>query len=664
MCGILAVVARPNSTLKLKQQQLHAMRDSMASRGPDGAGEFARENIWMGHRLLAIRDVQAGQQPWISEDRQIALVFNGEIYNDQQLRRQLTATGYRFRTRCDTETLMAAYQTWGADCLSRINGMFAFVAYNFATQELLAARDPVGIKPLYFLEKGGELFFSSTVKALTMHPQFSRVPNWVAISHYLSTLRMTLGHMTLYKDIYQLRPGQCLMGQGEKISVKEYRTLKLFRNELTVDDLSFEEATDKVSETMQQVVQSQMQSDVPVGLFLSGGLDSSLLAHTMQDKSDTTMQSYYINGNTQPGQPSNLKTSAELGLKKDSVIAGGQDPTDDIVAVNCADRCGMEHQQVVMGSDDYYQDWRKLIAETELPLSTPSDVMIYRMSVLAKKQTSVVLGGEGADEFFCGYSIPQWSGRDYDHMQLLRTGRWALPSSCKPVFEESWNQNYGSTHYTNPVEHYLAHCSVVPWNIKSTLMSPDFLKQCDQDRPILSYYHQYFEARRSTQDSMIHMLQSLNLEGLLLRLDSSTMLAGLEARVPYTDPEMIALSQQLPMSYRLQVSETEREPYRTAPDLMQRGTLESKRVLRNLADRHLPQNWNHRHKGSFPTPFLSWTKQGWLPELQETLSSSEFLEQIVSEPVLQEIRESPESAGLMLWPLLNLAYWGEQAFAA
>ena len=222
MCGILGIVANPGSAVNLDRSQILRMRDTMTARGPDAAGLFQMRNMAFGHRRLSIRDLEGGSQPWVSDDEQCVLVYNGEIYNDQSLRQELTALGHRFRSRSDTEVVMQAYRQWGTECVKHLHGMFAFGIYDFRNDSLFLARDRFGIKPLFLTEVDQSLVFASSLPALLAHPRITRAPHFPAISHYLTTFRLTLNRETLFAGIWQLLPGETLVYRNGTTQVGRY----------------------------------------------------------------------------------------------------------------------------------------------------------------------------------------------------------------------------------------------------------------------------------------------------------------------------------------------------------------------------------------------------------------------------------------------------------
>jgi asparagine synthase (glutamine-hydrolysing) len=261
MCGIVGVVAKLGQRPSVSSQQLIAMRDAMFRRGPDDCGTFERDNVAFGHRRLAIRDLEAGRQPWVSTDGNSVLVYNGELYNDAELRRDLEELGHRFQTHCDTETLMAAWQQWGAESLPRLTGMFVFAIYDFAEQRLTLVRDRFGIKPLFLASLGNELAFASSAAALLRHPTVSREPNWRAVNHYLTTFRITLGRETMLRDVQQLRPAEILTWdlRTEQVSIDRYWNFpQRPSNTRTIAGPSFDDAIGRLDTLLSDVTKQHL----------------------------------------------------------------------------------------------------------------------------------------------------------------------------------------------------------------------------------------------------------------------------------------------------------------------------------------------------------------------------------------------------------------------
>lgn len=651
MCGILGIVAPLGQTPSVEKSHVVAMRDSMTDRGPDDAGLLIRENVTLAHRRLAIRDLDAGSQPIVSSDGKAALVYNGEIYNDDELRDRLAGSGVHFRTRCDTETLLAAWQKWGMDCLAKLRGMFAFGVYDFEADRLFLVRDRFGVKPLFYAEIAGELVFASTIAAILRHPRMSRQPNWRAVSHYLTTFRTTLGSETMFAGIQQLRPAECLEWnlRSGQVQIHKYWNFP----SATEHDRTFEEATDELEGLLTESTQSRLISDVPVGMFLSGGVDSSMLASIVSGSG-----SRQLLGSCGGGEFDEHPQT--------------QDVDDDFTsAARCAKHTGFDFDEVRVTDETYRNTWESMIDSTCLPLSTPSDVIIHQLARRMKQDVGVVLGGEGADELLCGYSLPHWSVEDFRLAGLSRRGAWPGPPSSERAFLQSLEATYGRSQFSGVVDHYFAANSLVPLPVKPALLNDDVWQAAEQDAGMAGFYQNEFANVDAASDqagphSLVHtqavLLHRLNLESLLARLDSATMLASLEARVPYTDHRLVEFAFRLPAEFRIDVDPLESTPFLAAAELDRRGSLRSKRLLRSVAARHLPQQLAQRRKASFPTPVASWLSGRWRSWAQQRLVNSPFGQQVFRRETLCEFGGNVTAAGMWLWPILNLLNWGDRVF--
>lgn len=635
MCGILGVVAPYGSLLSLDQRTLVRMRDTMESRGPDDAGLVLSENVGFGHRRLAIRDLEGGAQPWSDEEQNCLLVYNGELYNDNELRKQLEQRGHRFRSHCDTEVLARAYLEWGFECLSKLNGDFAFGVYDFRDHSLFLARDRCGVKPLYFAEVNNNLIFASSVTAILAHPDFVKRPNYSAISHYLTTFRLTLGRETMYENIWLLQPGEFLKLKGEQLQIGSYWDYPLQERQ----GMQYLEAVDELEQLLELAVSDRLVSDVPVGMFLSGGVDSNTIACLL---------------------------NRHLGSEMQSQCGGSAEPRseDFDFARRCAEHVGFEHNEVKVGPGEYRDHWSWLIGEQGLPLATPTDVIIYRIAQEMKKNVGVALGGEGADELMCGYTAQHWSGFDYERaMNLNRTPHHSQETFA---FRQSLQRQYGRDHFESEVDHYLALNSLIPVNVKPGLLRPHIWQAAEQDRNLVGYYQQTLQqwGDLPTRRKYMLLLHRINLESLLSRLDSATMQASLEARVPFTDVRLLEQVFRVPQRFKIDMAHGIKAPHLASAELDQKNLLQSKRILRSVAGRLMPEELAQRKKASFPTGVQVWFSGAWTDWAGETLRSSPFAQELFQPAALNEISENPQQAGMWLWPMLNVAMWGDRHLSA
>lgn len=634
MCGIVGILQTDGCDLTEADRRLLSKQLSMlAYRGPDGSGEFVQGDVAFGHRRLAIRDLEQGRQPWLSSNGDCVLTYNGEIYNDVELRREL-ADEFPFHSQCDTEVVMAAYLKWGRACVDRLRGMFAFAIYDFRDSSLWLVRDRFGIKPLYYATLGKQFIFASHPAAILMHPQYAKLPDWSVVSHYLSTTRLTLGSRSMYRGIHLLQPAEEMLVRDGGMEVRRY-----WDYPTTVSSMSYADAVDCVEDELTNAVRSRLVSDVPVGLFLSGGVDSCTIASILHEID---------------ARPRHAFCASVRGRNERHDVDFGADELR--YAQECADLYSNPLQTVSINGFEYLNRWQELLQAFRLPMSTPSDVMIYELARAAKAHVGVVLGGEGSDELLCGYEVVSWSGHDYDAMNS--------GSINNERMRESVMRQYGRSRFLHEADHYFALSSLIPTIAKSHMLNAAVLDSTEHDNVMFGHYQTIFDsyAGLSTTEKYAMVLHRINLESLLSRLDSTTMLAGLEARVPFTDHHFVEQVLQLPLQYRMDVRHDANSQFLASAELSATGRIRSKRVLRDVARRRLPPQLANRRKASFPTGVQRWLKHEWAQVMSRYLAQSPFARFVFTESFINELVQSPAQAGMWLWPIVNLSFWGDAEF--
>lgn len=473
MCGLAGILGAPatDATLRAITRTLH-------HRGPDASGVDRHEDLALLHTRLIVRDPSAaGAQPMRSSDATKMLVYNGELYNDHELRGELEREGVRFRSSCDTETVLEALGRWGTDALGKFRGMFALAYVDLGARTCVLARDPFGIKPLHAasLPRGG-LIFASEPGAILAHPEMTAEPDPIAVSAYLTTIRTTLGNRTMLRGIETLLPG-------------EVRTYDLTGRE--VGARAWLPAVERCERSMtrgviEDSVRAHLLSDVPLCALLSGGLDSSVIV------SETS------------------RGASSLNTFCSGAAEGGP---DFAFAAQVAAHLGVHHTEVPVTEDRFGELWGELIGAQRVPLSTPNEVAIYEVArVLRASGHVVALSGEGADELFAGYETPMqmaWShvrsGNDLPGRFQVRAHAWMEPE------------------------------------IKPGLLDPGFWSGVDEDSELFGWYDAQFELARDEPgaddplEAHLRLHRRINLTGLLGRLDSATMRASVEGRTPFAD---------------------------------------------------------------------------------------------------------------------------------
>ncbi|MEM1331670.1 MAG: asparagine synthase (glutamine-hydrolyzing) [Planctomycetota bacterium] len=612
MCGLVGVVALTADRPSLSESAFDTMRDRLAHRGPDDAGTVQRGRTWLGHRRLSVIDPgPGGHQPMVTDDERFALVYNGELYNDRELRSTLAGEGVAFRSGCDTETLLLRLSARGESGLGSLRGMYSFAFHDREEGTVLLARDPLGIKPLYWAEVevgggGRELVFASEIPSILAHPSVSARPDPATISAYLSTIRTTLGERTMFEGVRTLLPGEWL--------VWSERTGELLRSgRERVRPIEGGDTRDVIAGS----VASHLRSDVPLCTLLSGGLDSAICARVASDRLRET--------NSGGG----LLLSFCAGAPEGGEIAGVPQSADFEHARLCAEAFGTEHHEAPVSRELFIERWGWMVGHLGVPLSTPNEVAIYEVARTLREQGCVVtLSGEGADELFGGYDVP-------------------LTMAAQAIAQADASET--------SVDHASLALSLISWTSladKPRVLTDDAWHAARQDEELLRYLGDLAAgASAQTEDPIgvqLLLQQAMNLPGLLQRLDTSTMLASVEGRTPFADAGVAAHANGLPMSSKF-------DPADTSP-------LRTKRDLRRAFAADLPSVVVERPKASFPLPFQAWLGE-MQPEVASLVRRSELLGSVLRPEAIELVAQQPGQAWALSWPAVNLALWGEAVFS-
>src|ERR1017187_2508835 len=402
MCGIAGFVTRtPGAS---PDSLVARMTDTIRHRGPDGSGYYRDPFASLGHRRLSIIDVPDGPPPMSNEDGTLWITYNGEIFNHADLRPALEQAGHQYRTRCDTETILHAYEQYGPDCVTRFRGMFSFAIWDKNTRTLFCARDRLGKKPFYYYWDGRLFAFASEIKALLEHSAISPRFEESLLSEYL-TFGYCSGAQTLFSGIRKLRPGRWLLLRPDQFEDYWYWNTPCPASHETRDDQSW---IAECRARLEEAVRTRLMSDVPLGMFLSGGVDSSAIAALMKPISSGPVKTFAVGYREQ--------AFSELPYAR-----------------QVAEKIGTEHHEVVIGRDDFFNALPQLIWHEDEPISWPSSVSLYFVSRLAAEQVKVVLTGEGSDELFAGYARYRTNILN----QRLIKAYGAVPRSLRDSFRSS-----------------------------------------------------------------------------------------------------------------------------------------------------------------------------------------------------------------------------------
>ena len=619
MCAIVGIV-QLDPRERVGDVRLKRMRDVLHHRGPDGAGLWIEGPVGLGHRRLAIVDVAGGHQPMANEDQTVWIVFNGEIYNHAELRPELEARGHRYRTRSDTETILHLYEEEGERCVERLRGMFAFAVWDRTRRRLLLARDRLGIKPLYYARTDRELLFASEIKALLAASPIRAEFNEAVLPEYLAT-RFVAGEETFFRGIRKLLPGHTLswsLADG-------FRERRYWRLPVTTDDspVELQERASHLRTRLEAAVRSHLMSDVPLGLFLSGGLDSSGLAALMAPMVKEPIRTFSV-GFTE--REANELPYARLAARS----------------------IGSEHREVIVSPGQFFKTLPRLIWHEDEPIAFDSSVPLYFVSRLAQEHVKVVLTGEGADELFLGYPwyrVSLWNerlGGPYWRLvpQMLREKVSGvikrLPNPVRRYAERSF-----LALHPGPRGLFYENFAVFPEALQRTLV---------RDKGILTARDPYAVGLRCFTEHSGGILERMShadlqtyLVELLMKQDQMSMAASVESRVPYLDHELVEHVVTIPSQYKLHGWQT-------------------KAILRESLRDLVPREILTRKKMGFPVPLGRWLRGPYRLVVEEFVLGPRTLQRKLFQPselmrLVEEHRTGTRNHAVRLWLLVNLEVW-------
>jgi asparagine synthase (glutamine-hydrolysing) len=584
MCGIAGkLVFDPEA--RIDRAEIETMLVPIAHRGPDSRGILLDRNAGLGHCRLSIIDVDGGSQPMANEDESVWIAFNGEIYNFQSLRRELLARGHVFRSRTDTEVIIHLYEEHGTDCLKFLRGMFAFAIWDAKRRRLFMARDRVGIKPLYYCQTPDALYFASELKAIIADVGVPREISNAAIRQFLSFYYVP-GEDTLFRAVKKLPPGHFLVVQDGDVTIEQYWDLKFSEERWSK---SFDETASELRELLGSTVRDHMIADVPVGVLLSGGVDSSaVLSFAVQ------------------GTGKRVKTFT-VGFD------GGEVVDERPYARMTAKRFDTEHYDISISLEDFWNFLPAYVWYMEDPVCEPPSVALYYVSKLARNHVKVLLSGEGGDEAFAGY--PNYA--NLLRLERLRSifGPLARPTGAAAcmagdLFSERRLQRYGEAFGRPLAAHYFSRTSGPSsfFNRRAeTFFTPEFLRS--SATPPATFIAELAESVKDKPflNQMLYVDTKTWLpDDLLVKADKMTMANSLELRVPLLDHKVLEFAAALPVDFKVRGGET-------------------KRVLKAAFAGVLPPEVLIRRKAGFPVPYESWLRHIFKNEIKDVLLSDRAL---------------------------------------
>lgn len=612
MCGFAGYIH--NYGTFDKEEVIHKMADRIKHRGPDDAHYYIDDGIALGFRRLSIIDLEGGRQPILNEDGSLVLLFNGEIYNYQELREELIKAGHVFTTKTDSETILHGYEEYGKKILDRLRGMFAFIIWNKNTKELFGAHDIFGIKPFYYYKKGKEFMFGSEIKSFLSHPNFEKELDEDMIPLYLS-YEYSPDERTIFKNVFKLPGAHCFTYKNGELKVERYYKIE-YKIE---DDKSLEYWEDAITKEFTESVSMHQIADVEVGCFLSSGVDSS---YVVKEISKGTKK---------------VKTfSVGYEEEKYSELPYAQDFSNVIGVPNIANKVSADEFFDAVPEIQYYMDE---------PLPNPSEIPLYFLAKNARRYVKVVLSGEGADELFGGYPM-YLAGGHFDHYshKVPRPVRKVLGTVAKhcPNFK---GKNFLVRGAMEPYQRFMRANYVF-----QSAERQKFLK-----RPIASkvpeeyskrYFNEVSNLDEPTQLQYVDM-HTWMIYDILLKADRMSMANSLELRVPFLDKKMLELSTRIPSRYRA-ANET------------------TKIALRGAAIKQLPERTANKKKLGFPVPLNDWLREDKYYNKVKAAFQSDIAEKFFVTSELMKLLDDHKSGKALnmqkIWSFYTFILWYEQFF--
>ena len=629
MCGICGVV-RHQAGVEVDEALVTRMRDTMVHRGPDGAGCHIDGQVGLGHRRLSIVDVAHGQQPMSSEDGRYTLVYNGEVFNHPVLMPQLESQGVRYQTHCDTETVLHLYERHGDAAVTHMRGMFAVALWDRTEKTLWIARDRFGVKPLYYVHReDGSLWFASEIKALIAGGAVRPALNERALPDFLAN-HAPSGDETMFAGVRRLPPGHTLTWKDGKIAIRRYWDLSYSGGDpdATVDAAQERRYVEEYTERFTEAVRIRLMADVPLGMFLSGGIDSAAITAVMSGLVQERVKTF-------------------------SVAFAEREANEFEYARMVAEHCGTDHHEITVSPAQFFESMPRLLWHEDEPIAHPSSIALHWVSKLASEQVKVVLTGEGSDETLAGYNRYRVTvynarlGAMYERLvpgmarRAVRSGIRSLPAGMRA------RQRAERTFLTRGADLddlYFDNFAVFGRQAQTSLLSSAAAARVRGVDPYEAYHRALSDTNAKTLlDRLLYADTRTYLHELLMKQDQMSMAASIESRVPFLDHPLVEWVSKLPHSLKL------------------RGVT-TKWILREAMKNRLPAPILERRKMGFPVPVGAWFRGEWRGLIDEYVTGGRAMERGLFDPasvqrLVAEHQSGTRNHSERLWALLTLEMW-------
>ena len=606
MCGIIGYVNNGNKSEKI----LKEMTDKITHRGPDEEGKYIDDYISLGFRRLSIIDLSTGSQPIYNEDNSLVLIFNGEIYNFKDLKKELEKKKHKFKTNTDSEVIIHGYEEYGDKLPNKLRGMFAFVIYNKKTKEIFGARDYFGIKPLYYYKKDKEFMFGSEIKSFLSNPNFEKEFNNDALESYLSFQYSSLTE-TFFKNVFKLPPAHYFKFKDGKLKITRYWMPK-FEYDNTKD---LDYWVDSIKETMKESVNAHKISDVEVGSFLSSGIDSSYVVSL-----------------------ANVDKTFTVGFSEDKKY------NEISYAKELSDSLGIENISKIITSDEFFEKIEDIQYHLDEPVADASAIALYFVSNIASKHVKVVLSGEGADELFTGYNVYRepYEMKIYDRIPFPI--RWVIGKICS-LLPQVRGINFLVRRGKRLEERFIGNAFI--FNDRERKKILKIKTNAPSSREIVKPYYDMAKNNDSSTRMQMVDINAWLVGDILQKSDKMSMANSLEVRVPFLDKKVMELASRIPTKYKIA-----------------NGT--TKYALRKAANEILPEKWSSKKKLGFPVPIRVWMKQDkYYNIIKDAFTSdiaNEFFNTNMLIKLLEKHKVGKEDNSRKIWTVYVFIVWYQLYF--
>ena len=603
MCGFVGYINKE----KDKKDNIKKMADLIAHRGPDSEGYYTDENIALGFRRLSIIDLNNGSQPIYNEDKSKVIIFNGEIYNFEPLRKDLIKKGHTFTTKTDTEVILHGYEEYGEKILDKLRGMFAFVIYDKNTKELFAARDFYGIKPLYYAKMGNTFIFGSEIKSFLIHPHFKKELNYKMLEYYL-TFQYSPGNETFFKNVYKLMPWHYLKYKNGKLEIKKYYEIKFKQDK----SKTYDEWKQGIKERLADSIKAHKISDVEVGSFLSSGVDSSYIA-ACSDVDKTFTVGF------------NNEKYSEINYAKD-----------------LSEKINTQNISKIITKEEYFKNLPNIIYYMDEPVADPSAIALYFVTQIASENVKVSLSGEGADEIFGGYNIYQEPLTDAWYYKIPYPIRFAI-GKVASIFPHKRGINFLIRRGLKLEDRFIGNAFI--FNNKEV---KKILRNKRKTKGFQDLTKPYYDKVAGKDD--ITKMQYIDFNfwlvgDILTKADKMSMANSLEVRVPFLDRPLIDYATSLPTEFKVDKTTT-------------------KKIFRDIASEVLEDKVSTKKKLGFPVPIRVWLKEDETYESVRKvfMKDDKFFNQKAILKLLDDHKKGKADNSRKIWTIYVFLIWYEIFF--